>query len=467
MQLVWFRSDLRADDNPALFNACARALDSGHGVTAVFVACSEQWKSHHESKRKIGLMQQALQSLQVELAGIGIPLELLSADIFSEVPGVLLKFCADKKVDTLHFNQEIPINEQTRDQSVSASLRDQGINVVSYKDDRLIQSQLLNQQLQPYRVFTPWFKRWQEELRCSLPEILPKPQSVAKELNVGALLVLPGAQLFREDLWRGNEKSARISLEKFCQKRSGQYESLRDYPSVLGTSVISPFLSVGLLSVRRCLHTFMEEYSSKGYSMEDCIGHAWVRELAWRDFYRYLMVNFKHLSRGEDFKLKTLPRPWLKNEGQRMSWQEGRTGFPIIDAAMRQLNQTGWMHNRLRMLVASFYCKLLCMDWREGERYFMEQLIDGDFASNNGGWQWSSSTGCDASPWFRIFSPLAQSKKFDETGSFIRRFVPELKGLDDRAIHCPSSSQRATCNYPEPLVDYKKSRQRALDFFKV
>lgn len=467
MQLVWFRSDLRVDDNPALFNACKRALSLGGGVSAVFFACPDQWRSHNESTRKIGLMQQALQSLQLELAGLGIPLDLLITPTFSDVPEVLVTLCKEKQVETLHFNQEIPINERLRDESAKLRLLGYGISVCSYKDDRVFQSLLLNQQSQPYRVFTPWFKQWQKELIMGLPEILPKPNPVAAKLPVNSQLSLPEAEIFREDIWLGNEAGAFSSLLKFCQQKSEQYELLRDYPSKPGTSVISPYLSVGLLSARRCIHSFFELYSSKGYTLEDCIGHAWVRELAWRDFYRYLMVNFEHIGRGNDFKKKVLPRPWLVDEKQRHSWQGGNTGFPIIDAAMRQLVKTGWMHNRLRMLVASFYCKLLCLDWRDGEQFFMRNLIDGDFASNNGGWQWSSSTGCDASPWFRIFNPHTQSKKFDEKGDFIRRFVPELKELDDCSIHCPSLSQRASCNYPEPMVDYKFARQRALNFFKL
>ncbi|MBB6520094.1 cryptochrome/photolyase family protein [Pseudoteredinibacter isoporae] len=467
MQLVWFRNDLRLDDNPALFHACQYAMEKGDTVRAVFIACPEQWRLHDESPRKLGILQSALQSLQKTLADLGITLELLDVALFDDVPKVLLDYCQSHQANGVYFNREIPLNEKHRDEAVAELLGNHGITVQPYSDDRIIHAPLLSKQGAVYRVFTPWYKNWLSVLSNGLPEVLPSPKAPAKAVDILEPITVPGAEVFREDLWSGEENKALDQLQRFCEQKAEHYQAKRDYPSIAGTSTLSPYLAIGLLSARRCLHTLFEVCVKQGFHHEDCLNHVWARELAWRDFYRYLMLNFEHISRGENFKQEPLSRGWLTNEDAKRAWETGQTGFPIIDAAMQQLLRTGWMHNRLRMLVASFYCKLLCLDWRDGERFFMQHLVDGDFPSNNGGWQWSSSTGCDASPWFRIFNPTTQSQKFDESGDFIKRFLPELADLDSKSIHWPSQEQRLACHYPDPIIDYKEARQLALDFFKV
>lgn len=477
MQLVWFRNDLRVDDNPALFHACQSAVGRGNKgegskereqtVKAVFVASPEQWRLHEESPRKLALLQSALQSLQQKLAKLGVTLDLLTVPMFDDVPSALLQFCQKHQLTNLHFNDEIPLNEKRRDKAVRQLLKAEGIDVQQYADDRIIHASLLTKQGAVYRVFTPWYKNWQSVLSERMPEVLGKPRAVAKAIDVAEVVHLADIETFRDDLWTGDEDQVLEQLQKFCEHKAQHYQAKRDFPAIPGTSALSPYLAIGLLSARRCLHSLFSACAQQGFHHEDCLNHVWARELAWRDFYRYLMLNFEHLSRGENFKQQPLPRPWLSNEADRNAWETGQTGFPIIDAAMRQLLRTGWMHNRLRMLVASFYCKLLCLDWRDGERFFMQHLVDGDFPSNNGGWQWSSSTGCDASPWFRIFNPTTQSQKFDESGDFIKRFLPELADLDTKSIHWPSLEQRLARNYPAPMIDYKEARRLALDFFKV
>ena len=193
---------------------------------------------------------------------------------------------------------------------------------------------------------------------------------------------------------------------------------------------------------------------------------AWITEIIWREFYKYITYHFSHVSKGKCFNPKYDHILWREDEESFFKWCEGKTGVPIIDAAMRQLNRTKWMHNRLRMITAMFLSKNLLVDWRKGERYFMENLIDGDFCSNNGGWQWSASTGVDASPYFRIFNPITQSEKFDPDGKFIKEFVPELIDCPSNEIHNPSKEIRSSLNYPEMIVDLKTSRLRAIDAFK-
>ncbi|GAA6151490.1 cryptochrome/photolyase family protein [Pseudoteredinibacter isoporae] len=467
MQLVWFRNDIRIDDNPALYYACQHAINNSEAVHAVFIDCPEQWCLHNESPRKLGVLQSALRALQKTLANLGITFERLKVPLFDDIPKALLHYCQNNGINNLHFNGEIPLNERRRDEAVIETLVSEGVSVQQYADDRIIHTPLLNKQGAVYRVFTPWYNNWLSVLRDELPQVLPGPQAIAKTVNIPEPVCISRAETFRDDLWQGEEKKAHEQLLRFCQQKAKHYHEKRDYPSIAGTSALSPYLAVGLLSARRCLHVLFSVCAKQGLNYEECLHHSWVRELAWRDFYRCLMLNFDHLSRGEDFKREPLTRKWLSNQKARQAWEMGRTGFPIIDAAMQQLAQTGWVHNRLRMLLASFYCKLLCLDWREGERFFMAHLVDGDFASNNGGWQWSASTGCDASPWFRIFNPITQSRKFDDSGEYIKRFLPELADLDNASIHWPSHEQRLMRNYPAPIVDYKAARQRALTFFDV
>jgi deoxyribodipyrimidine photo-lyase len=256
-------------------------------------------------------------------------------------------------------------------------------------------------------------------------------------------------------------------LQTFIEHRIRNYQTTRDFPGLDATSRLSVYLTSGILSVRQCLHAAI--VANQGHMAEGDGGIAtWISELIWRDFYHHILVGYPRVSRHQPFKLATNRIAWRDAPEDLHAWQTGQTGFPIIDAAMRQLNQTGWMHNRLRMVVAMFLTKNLLIDWRHGERWFMQHLIDGDLAANNGGWQWSASTGTDAVPYFRIFNPVSQSKRFDPDGEFIRQWVPELARVDDKHIHDPHSAKDkryAALAYPQPIVDLPASRERALDAF--
>ncbi len=256
-------------------------------------------------------------------------------------------------------------------------------------------------------------------------------------------------------------------MHAFCAEAIDGYAEQRDFPALPGTSQLSAYLAAGVLSVRQCLHAALA--ANQG---EFASGNAgvvtWINELLWRDFYSHILVGYSKVSRNRAFKPETEALPWRDAPEDLLAWQQGRTGFPIIDAAMRQLLATGWMHNRLRMVVAMFLTKNLLIDWREGERFFMQHLIDGDLAANNGGWQWSASTGTDAVPYFRIFNPISQSQRFDPQGDFIRYWLPELKHLSNKDIH--QAKQLGGLfernDYPQPIVDLSSSRKRALNAFK-
>lgn len=459
MNLVWFRNDLRLNDNPALYNACLQ----GDPVKALYIATPSQWQQHNEAPAKLGFRNEALKSLQKELAALGIKLETIECHGFDEIPDLLIEYCHKQQITRLLFNQEIPINEQLRDEHAKASLSSVGIECEAFNADMLMPSPISNQQGQPYRVFTPWYRAWLKEIQRTDLSPLPKPPAIGKPVTEASPLIeFTGSGTFRSDLWPADEKTALSRLATFSRQKLIQYSDNRDYPAINGTSMLSPYLANGLLSPRRCLMAIQQTAFEQGWDWRES---SWLRELGWREFYRYLLLSFPRLSKGKPFKESPRKWPWQSNETALVAWQSGTTGFPIIDAAMKQLLQTGWMHNRLRMLTASFLCKLLLIDWREGERFFMRHLIDGDFASNNGGWQWSASTGCDASPWFRIFNPTTQSQKFDPSGSFIRKFLPELAELDDKQIHNPPANLRKQLGYCEPIIDYKNAREQALSLF--
>jgi deoxyribodipyrimidine photo-lyase len=232
-----------------------------------------------------------------------------------------------------------------------------------------------------------------------------------------------------------------------------------------GTSTLSPYLASGIVSARQCFHYAM----IKRHHAASSVGFdTWISELCWRDFYKHILVAFPKVCRNQPFKDETKALKWQQDEVLFTAWCNGKTGYPIIDAAMRQLKKTGWMHNRLRMITAMFLTKDLFIDWRLGERFFMQHLVDGDFSANNGGWQWSASTGNDAVPYFRIFNPVLQSKKFDPDGRFIRQFIPEISHLSDQQIHLPhAKGQVSQLNYPLPIVDHSLARTFTLSQFNA
>ncbi|MGO3345082.1 MAG: cryptochrome/photolyase family protein [Marinomonas sp.] len=454
--LVWLRNDLRWLDNPALYYA---ALEGS--IRVVITATPEQWKIHHESNAKTGLRAGLIRSLFQHLAGIGIPAELITVTDFQHIPDALESYCVTHGIQHVWFNQDIPMHEQQRDQDVSIKLAAQGITIHPQDSDLFVPTPVLSQQGTPFKVFTPFFKRWLALLSNQNWQPLPKPAAQGAALEY-IEPTIDWDQTYRKDLWAPNQEVAQQKLWFFCHTKAAQYQEQRNYPIIPGTSSLSPYLALGALGPRECLFAIQYVCDQEGYRWQDSI---WLKELAWRDFYRQLMGHFPFLAMSKPFKPSTDFIRWNNDESLFIAWTKGATGFPIVDAAMRQLNQTGWMHNRLRMITASFLSKLIFADWRKGEQYFMEQLIDGEFAANNGGWQWSASTGCDAAPYFRVFNPTRQSETYDSQGDFIRRFVPELKELDAKSIHNPSQSQRTACGYPLPILDYKAARLAAIQSF--
>ncbi len=468
--LVWFRADLRVRDNPALHEACRR---SGDGVIAVFLLAPLQWHEHDMADIRANFLLRNLHELSADLAALNIPLLVRSAARFSDTTAALLRLAEEHRCEALYFNIEYEVNEARRDEAVRKAFESAGRPVHAFHDHCIIApGQVRTQQGEAYTVYTPFRKRWTQVFKEEMDfRVLPKPKKQAR-LAVKADAIpdqVDGFKDFdREDLWPAGEAAARKRLEGFVGKRIGEYAEQRDCPAVAGTSTLSPYLAVGVVSARQCLEAALGANEGRLDAGDKGVT-TWINELIWREFYRHLIARFPRLCMNRPFQRDTERLAWHEDEGLFSAWAQGRTGYPIVDAAMRQLLQTGWMHNRLRMVSAMFLTKDLFIDWRRGEKHFMRHLIDGDLASNNGGWQWSASTGTDAAPYFRIFNPASQAKRYDPEGTFIRRFLPELAHAQTAALHDPlrlSEEERRKAGYPAPIVDHAGARAHAIAAFR-
>lgn len=453
--LVWFRNDLRCLDNQALSAAC----EQHDSVRAVFLCSSDQFEEHHMAPIKADFIRRALDELASNLAALGIPLDFLEASRFRNSPDALNRHIQQHQITKLYANGEYLLNEIDRDRHVAETL---SVPFQLFDGSLLVQpSQLQNKSGQPYKVFTPFYKSWAATLRSRQPTCLPRPQAKAAAIPVSTRC--PEFMAMADSsAWSVKEQDVLAQLRQFCSSDASDYHQDRDFPAISGTSQLSAALSIGLLSPAQCLARLYTEHGETIWDKSSG-GGTWLSELAWREFYQHVASHFPHVVHGHSFNRKYDAIQWRNNPDEFQRWCEGQTGFPIVDAAMRQLKQTGWMHNRLRMITASFLVKDLQIDWRWGERYFMENLIDGDFAANNGGWQWAAGTGTDAAPYFRIFNPTTQGQRFDPHAEFISQFVPELKHLRAKEIH----KGQTDAPYPVPIVDHKLARQATLEIYKA
>jgi len=464
--LIWFREDLRIHDNTALHHA---ARNAKNGLVAVYVLSTEDWESHDTSACRVDFILRNLQELSRNLATLNIPLLIPQAKTSKQIPKLVLEICQQYKIDTVYYNKQYELDEARRDLATDELLRQNDIKVFSYTDQVILApGEVLTKDEHFYTVFTPFKKSWYKKFWEQTLIISPKP---AKQIQLSIVSdTIPEKipnfiSTIPKNLWPAGEKEAQQRLKNFMQNKITQYDKERDFPAIDGTSMLSPYLASGIISPRQCLQAALEINKNKLETGNQGVT-TWISELIWREFYKHILYAFPRVSMYKPFKLETENLIWNNDTELFNAWKEGKTGYPIVDAAMRQLNQTGWMHNRLRMVVAMFLVKDLWIDWRWGEKYFMQQLIDGDLAANNGGWQWAASTGTDAVPYFRIFNPLSQSERFDPEGKFIRQYCPELSKLDNKEIHNPSSLLRKNLGYPEPIVDHNKARQNALQAFK-
>lgn len=470
IQAIWIRNDLRLQDNTALIAGLSAARAHGHRLMLFFHINSEQLRP---GTRGHDYFFSALSVFLREAAVKGIPIFMLYGDIREAFEALIREFPSIKAV---HFNRCEAGAGVERDAVVTAFLEERGIQAQSYLDAHLLGAhEVKTGQGAFYKVFTPYFRKWHQIPKrppmslnvqwlqaVTLPSFGDRDRSARHQLDT----ILSERRTAYDS--ECGETIARERLKAFCVHHIDGYAQLRDYPSVDGTSRLSPHLRTGEISVRAVLEAALGNVPSEGRSI-------FIKELAWRDFYH--MMDAAHPNQQNEELIPKYRRiHWRHHSEDFDKWRLGMTGFPIVDAAMRQLKETGWMHNRLRMIVASFLVKDLLMDWRWGERYFSEALIDYDRASNVGGWQWAASVGTDACPYFRVFNPTRQSEKFDAEGLFIKKYVPELRPVPTAYIHAPhkmpAGRQRALGisigeTYPAPIADHAVRRLEAIELFNL
>lgn len=468
--LIWFRQDLRISDNTALWYAT-----QAHPTIALVVISPEQWKLHDDAPIKIDFYLRQLSELQQQLQQLHIPLHIEIIPYWKDIPCFITQFCQSHDIENIYANIDLGWNELQRDARVQKQLNQCQKDLILYHDRTLLPvGTIRNNTNQPYQVFSAFKKKCIEQLVISTPQPFPQPEkqldiSLTRSLNsnIPTLAQLHITTTSKpQKQWMTGEQHALQQLQSFIEDDVSNYHLERDLPYSHSTSQLSTYLNCGILSIRQCLAELFK--TSNGYfSIQNEGQQTWLNELIWREFYQHILFDFPRLSKHEPFKINTQKLNWRKAADDLEAWKYGKTGIPIVDAGMRQLLSTGWMHNRVRMIVAMFLTKNLLIDWRLGEQWFMQNLIDGDLAANNGGWQWCASTGTDAVPYFRIFNPISQSQKFDSHGDYIRQWLPELAHLDEKTIHEPyAKNPNLVLNYPHPIVDLKQSRLRALAAFK-
>lgn len=466
--LIWFRNDLRIYDNTALYKACLSDTDQ---VIGLFIFTPKQWDKHYVSIKKISFLYQNLIFLQKELLKLNIILHHHECTDFLNSAEYLFYFCHKNKINRLFYNYQYEINEKHRDHLITQKLSEQGVSVEGFHDNILIEPiKIRSKNNESYKKFYFFKKKIIDSLSKKIPICFPIPKKRNfNNYNIYPVHFIKNVNInFNENLFPIGEKAAINKLKYFCSNKIEDYLLKRNFPYLNNTSMLSPYLSLGVISVRHCLQIFLKKYKKK--SLTIALNSSWINEIIWREFYYHLLINFPILGKSESLLQWEKKISWENNVNYFNAWKNGQTGFPIIDAAMKQLNKIGWMHNRLRMITSSFLVKNLLIDWREGEKYFMYNLIDGDYALNNGGWQWSASIGSDSAPYIRIFNPLRQSKIFDKSGIFIKKYLPELKIIPDNHIHSPHKwiiNNGCKIDYPKPIINYKNSKEKFLSTYQL
>ncbi len=472
--IVWFREDLRISDNPAL----AQAAESGAPVLCIYV--------HDEASpgiRPLGAASRwwlagSLRALDASLRERGAALHVLHGSARDIVPALARAAGAGAVV----WNRRYGAAEIAVDTGIKTALREAGIAASSF-NGRLIHEPwtLTTKAGGPIRVYTPYWRAMRAKGAPDMPLAAPAALVGAPFPAAGGLRAVPVDALGLEptspdwaggmrEAWTRGEEGAQARLEAFVTGGMAGYGEARNRPDMPATSQLSPHLRFGEISVRQCWHA--AEHAEASGSVRASPGdlETFLKELGWREFSYYLLHHNPELAR-RDYAPRFEAFPWRSDAGQLDQWQRGRTGYPIVDAGMRQLWTTGWMHNRVRMIVASFLVKHLLIDWRRGEEWFWDTLVDADPASNSASWQWVAGTGADASPFFRIFNPVLQGAKFDPDGIYVRRWVPELAKLPSSVIHAPwtaprpildAAGVRLGSSYPSPMVPHDEARARAL-----
>ncbi|MEJ6066956.1 deoxyribodipyrimidine photo-lyase [Psychrobacter sp. 16-Bac2893] len=515
--LMWFRRDLRVHDNTALAAICERANEDNAQLSAVFFLTPEQWQAHDMSLTQLDYIARTLPILAEKLHQLNIILTVQVCPSFTDCIVTLSALCESNNISCVMANHEYEGNEVARDELLTKQLANNEIEFIRWHDQCILPPKsITTNDDSMYQVFTPFYKKWRHTLEVSdiqihtalaiidnkqvnltLSEINANPTQDIEALckktvhdyqeylqtHKSYQYIDTDKQISQARLaYPAGEVAACHRLEHFIADDINNYDVSRDVPSLQATSQLSAYLTIGTISPRLCYlqatQALGELHRNDGDNFDNGDNNdinRWISELAWRDFYRHVLDYKPELIRHQAYKYETDKKiNWSYDEDVFAAWREGKTGVPLVDAAMRCLNATGYMHNRLRMVTAMFLTKDLLIDWRWGERYFMQQLIDGDFASNNGGWQWSASTGTDSAPYFRIMNPFSQAKSHDFDGIFINTWLPELKPIPTSILHSEDKMRKALSkngtfadiDYPVPIVEHKLARQLAIAEFK-
>mgnify|MGYP006272380753 CR=1 FL=1 len=470
--LVWFRQDLRLRDNPALYHAALR----GEPVIPVYI-----WAPHEEGDWAPGAASRvwlhcSLERLIASLHKKHSSLVIRQGDSLER----LQQLIQETGATAVYWNRRYEPQSIERDTKVKTALRDQGVEANSFNASLLFEPwQIETKQGGCYKVFTPYWKamlnRPEAEAPLDAPSPLPTPNELPRSDDLISLGLLPAIRWDQgiRDSWQPGEQGAHTQLGHFMKNHLGHYEEKRNLPSQPATSKMSPHLHFGEISPRQIWHAVRND-ERMNHSEWRQAAWAYLRELGWREFGYHLIYHFPHTP-DNPLNERFAHFPWRDDDQQLRAWQKGQTGYPIVDAGMRELWHTGWMHNRVRMIVASFLVKDLMLPWQQGEQWFWDTLVDADLANNTLGWQWAAGCGADAAPYFRIFNPTLQGERFDKEGDYVRRWVPELAGLPKKWIHKPHEAPQSVLDeagirlgetYPFPIVDHKRARNQALEAFE-
>ena len=420
LNIFWFRRDLRLEDNTALINA----LNSELPVQPIFIFDSNIIDELNKNDPRINFIHNQLSKLNNRLKQVNSSIQTLKGDTLT----VWAKLLRNHNIKKVFFNRDYEPYANERDSEIKALLTQHKIECLDFKDHVIFErNEITKADGKPYIVFTPFKRRWMEKFNSSIIPIQKHLPNNFKKSN----FALPSLKEL------GFKKSI-IQTPPFELNHVSEYEQTRNFPSLDKTSKIGPHLRFGTVSIRTIVNLVKD------------LSEVYLSELIWREFFMQIIHHFPQVV-TQNFRRKYDQIKWRNNELEFEKWCTGNTGYPIVDAGMNELNSTGFMHNRVRMITASFLCKHLLIDWRWGEAYFASKLMDYELASNNGNWQWCAGTGCDASPYFRIFNPYEQTKKFDKNLIYINKWVPNLNSF----------------NYPQPVVEHTFARKRALETYKI
>lgn len=468
VSLVWFRQDLRLQDNPAL--AAAISIGSVLPIYILDDFNSKEWQLGGASR---WWLHHSLKSLDRALNN---ELWVFQGDPLS----ILQQLISDHDIKNVFWNRCYEPWRITRDKNIHSALKKLDVSVTSHNGSLLWEPwKNLKKDGTPYKVFTPYYKNGVTNLNFELPKHLrhEKIDAIHCSQNpnkIDMLKLLPGINWYKEmdTIWSPGESGAAVKLKTFTDSSLVNYKSGRDFPSLNSVSRLSPHLHFGEVSPRQVLHE--TKMMTEGLGLENEVEH-FQRELAWREFSYSLLFHFPTIP-NENLNRSFDHFPWQEDPGKLRAWQKGETGYPLVDAGMRELWKTGYMHNRVRMIVGSFLVKNLLLPWQLGASWFWDCLVDADLANNSSSWQWVAGSGADAAPYFRIFNPVTQSKKFDPEGSYIRKYLPELRNCPSHLIHDPGSAKKEDLenigivlgeHYSKPIVELKASREQALSAYKT